>query len=186
LQPPPFSSGHGVPGITPVWFVPPGVQDVQCSSLSGCSVFHDDLNQGTPNSNQNTWTQFNFVTEASDPAQPLDSSFNTALVESHRERATLQLTGSGSAVTGTVLNESSQPIATIDGIAVSNGFFLLRIVALFSDNNGTCPPVHMQAFASIRSDNPNGLNFSGSGGTGGPECPPHHSFLSGGFSRQTQ
>jgi len=170
------------------WNIPAAPMGVTCGTSGSCAIswINQNVGVGTQPPPGFSVTRFNLVTEAVDPNHQNDPSFNTRLAETSSLSASLQLTATGSTVTGRVLDESGLvEIGSIDGVAVSNEFFVLRILIPHSDDNPACPPARMQAFASIRTDLPGGprLNITGSGGTpGAPSvCEPHHDFFSGGF-----
>ena len=149
--------------------IPAGVAAVQCPDVFvDCWVVYDPPRM-----------QVELIAAA--PPDPEHPDRAPATMES--SPITLLLTGNGTTVTGTVLDGNGNTLATLDGIAVSNDYFLLRIIAPDAEEP-QCPPTHIQMFASIRGDDPNGLNVTGSGGRGGPNCPPNHSLFSGGFRRQ--
>ena len=172
------------------WAIPAAPTTITCP-VPGipCSIAWSDFNTnpGLPPPPGFSLTRFYLVTGETDPSHPADPSFNRQLVETESMLVSLQLTASGSAVSGTFLDELGAVVASVDGVAVSSEFFLLRILVTDVDGNPACPPQRMQAFASIRTDNPDGaprLNLTGSGGTpGAPGCPAHHDFFSGGFRR---
>ena len=174
----------------PFWNIPAAATGVTCGAFSvPCAISwsNQNVSPGTLPPPGLSVTRFNLVTEAVDPNHQNDPSFNTRLAETSSLSASLQLTATGSTITGSILDEHGAEIGSINGIAVSNEFFLLRILVTHSDDNPACPPPRMQAFASIRTDLPGGprLNITGSGGTpGAPSvCEPHHDFFSGGFRR---